>query len=240
LKLFNGLRKFGTFISSIYDALIQSPILSPGRLEKRFNTAGSTESVQFCTDAERPRASLQRFIDSIAPYVFGRKENDLLPITRDQREESMHVQWRDFLFIMTVASTAATAALAQEETRSSRSQGPASIPDFSGIWSNRYFGVDPPISGPGPVMSRLGIRGQIVGDYTNPILKPHAAEAVKKLAEMELSGVAPSNPRNQCWPEGLPFIFINPAIMMIQQPTNVTIFYEHDHQVRHVYLNRAH
>jgi hypothetical protein len=46
------LRKFGTFISSIYDALIQSPILSPGKLEKRFNTAGSTESVQFCTNAE--------------------------------------------------------------------------------------------------------------------------------------------------------------------------------------------
>jgi hypothetical protein len=27
---------------------------------------------------------------------------------------------------------------------------------------------------------------------------------------------------------------------MIQQPTKVTIFYEHDHQVRHVYLNQAH
>jgi hypothetical protein len=168
------------------------------------------------------------------------KEDDLSPDTRDQREESMNARWRDFFFIMTVASTAATDALAQEGTRSNPSQGLASIPDFSGIWNNRYFGVDPPISGPGPVMSRLGIRGQIVGDYTNPILKPHAAEAVKKLAEMELSGVAPPNPRNQCWPEGLPFILINPAMMMIQQPTKVTIFYEHDHQVRHVYLNQAH
>jgi hypothetical protein len=152
----------------------------------------------------------------------------------------MNVQWRvrEFLFIVTVAAVSATAALAQEATR--RSQRPASIPDFSGMWSNRYFGVDPPMSGPGPVMSGLDIRGKIVGDHNNPVLKPQAAEAVKKLAEMELSGVAPANPRNQCWPEGLPFIFINPAILMIQQATKVTIFYEHDHQVRHVYLNQPH
>jgi hypothetical protein len=151
----------------------------------------------------------------------------------------MNVQWRDFFLVMTVAATAAIPALAQEGARSSP-QGVASIPDFSGIWSSRYFGVDPPISGPGPVLSRPGIRGRNVGDYSNPILKPRAVEAVKKLAEMELSGVALPNPRNQCWPEGLPFIFVNPAILMIQQPTKVTIFYEHDHQVRHVHLNQAH
>jgi hypothetical protein len=73
LKLFNGLRKFGTFISSIYDALIQSPILSPGRLEKGFNTAGSTESVQFCTDAEAAvgRQHLATLI-VVAPQHFPR------------------------------------------------------------------------------------------------------------------------------------------------------------------------
>jgi hypothetical protein len=120
------------------------------------------------------------------------------------------------------------------------SQGKASIPDFSGIWSRPYFGVDPPISGPGPVISRPGIVLRLVGDYTNPILKPHAAEAVKKLAETELSGVPNPNPRNQCWPEGLPFIFVNTSILMIQQPTNVTIFYEHDNEIRHVYLNQPH
>jgi hypothetical protein len=130
--------------------------------------------------------------------------------------------------------------LAQEEARSSSTQGAAFIPDFSGIWSRPYFGVDPPISGPGPVRGRLGVGPRIVGDYTNPILKPHAAEAVKKLAEMELSGVPHPNPRNQCWPEGLPFIFVNPAIQMIQEPTKVTILYEHDNEVRHVHLNQPH
>jgi hypothetical protein len=147
------------------------------------------------------------------------------------------MRWRDFLLVMTVAATAATPALAQEGARSSSSQG---VPHLSGIWVVPYFGVDAPLSGPGPVVSRPGIVGRIVGDYTNPILKPHAAAAVKKLAEMELGGVAPSNPRNQCWPEGLPFILVNPAILMIQQPTKVLFFYEHDHQVRHVYLNQPH
>jgi hypothetical protein len=85
----------------------------------------------------------------------------------------MNVQWRDFFLVMTVAATATIPALAQEGARSS-SQGVASIPNFSGIWSSRYFGVDPPISGPGPVLSRPGIRGRNVGDYSNPILKPHA------------------------------------------------------------------
>jgi hypothetical protein len=71
-------------------------------------------------------------------------------------------------------------------------------------------------------------------------LKPYAAEAVKKVAEMELSGVTHPTPRNQCWPEGLPYIFVNPAIQMIQEPTKVTILYEHDHEVRHVHLNQPH
>jgi hypothetical protein len=60
------------------------------------------------------------------------------------------------------------------------------MPNFSGIWSRPYFGVDPPISGTGPLSNRPGIQRIIVGDYTNPILKPHAAEVVKKLGEMEL------------------------------------------------------
>jgi hypothetical protein len=134
----------------------------------------------------------------------------------------MNVQWRNFLLVMTVAATAATPVLAQERTRSSSSQGVASIPDFSGIWISPYFGVDPPM----PVVGRPGNRGRIVTPIRS---KPHAVEAVKKLAEMELSGVAPPNPRTQCWPEGLPFIFINHAVLMIQQPTKVTI-YEHDHR----------
>ena len=48
---------------------------------------------------------------------------------------------------------------------------------------------------------------QLVGDYTNPILKPWAAEVVKKYGEISLAGVTYPNPANQCWPEPVPFIF---------------------------------
>jgi hypothetical protein len=54
----------------------------------------------------------------------------------------------------------------------------ASVPDFSGIWTRFSYEFDRPLSGPGPVMRRRPT-DRIVGDYTNPILKPEAAEAVK-------------------------------------------------------------
>jgi hypothetical protein len=53
-----------------------------------------------------------------------------------------------------------------------------------------------PASGPGPVLNKVRVRTgpqsgrsaitQLVGDYNNPILKPQAAEAVKKFGEIEL------------------------------------------------------
>jgi hypothetical protein len=79
-----------------------------------------------------------------------------------------------------------------------------------------------------------------VGDYTNPILKPKAAEIVKKRGEVELgSGHAPS-PRTQCWPGGVPFIFTSVGMQMFQQPDKITIFYPDGQEVRHVRMNESH
>ena len=71
-----------------------------------------------------------------------------------------------------------------------------------------------PLSGPGPVRNRsrrpsepqagAGNGAQLVGDYTNPILQPWAAEVVKKFGEISLAGKGYPTPRNQCWPEGMP------------------------------------
>jgi hypothetical protein len=124
-------------------------------------------------------------------------------------------------------------------------QGALSIPDFSGIWAHYSFpGFEPPISGPRSVMNKLHVanprEARTVGDYTNPILKPHAAEAVKKHGEMELRGVLAPNPRNQCWPRGGPFAFSNVGILMIQQPDRITILSADDHEVRRVRLNEPH
>src|SRR6267142_5885169 len=67
-------------------------------------------------------------------------------------------------------------------------QGAASVPDFSGIWRHGSLPwLVPPASGPGPVTNRSRRQdngtsnySQLVGDFTNPILQPWAAEVVKK------------------------------------------------------------
>ena len=56
---------------------------------------------------------------------------------------------------------------------------------------------------------------QLVGDYTNPILKPLAAEAVKKKGEIELGGMVSPTPTIQCWPEPVPYIFNGVAMQML-------------------------
>jgi hypothetical protein len=127
------------------------------------------------------------------------------------------------------------------------SHGTASIPDFSGIWGRPSFpGFAPPPAGPGPVTNRMrapngasSLYGY-VGDYTNPILRPQAAEAVKKHGEIELSGTLAPNPRNQCWPGGVPFVLTNVGMQMLQQPDKITILYADTYEVRRVRMNQPH
>ena len=82
--------------------------------------------------------------------------------------------------------------------------------------------------------------GQLVGDYTNPILQPWAAEVLKKLGEISLAGKGFPTPRSQCWPEQVPFALGNYGMHVIQQPDKITIIYPYDHQFRQVRLNAAH
>jgi hypothetical protein len=123
----------------------------------------------------------------------------------------------------------------------------APIPDFSGIWAHPTLpGFETPPSGPGPVrnLSRtrngVGNFNQLVGDYTNPILKPQAAEIVKKHGEMSLAGVVYPTPSSQCWPGGVPYLFWNIEMQMFQRQREITILYLIDHLVRHVRMNEPH
>src|SRR6266567_1766207 len=71
----------------------------------------------------------------------------------------------------------------------------AATPDFSGIWARNSFNFEAPPSGPGPIanLRRVGADASrpilggdpvpLVGDYTNPILTPYAAEKVKRMGE---------------------------------------------------------
>jgi hypothetical protein len=161
-----------------------------------------------------------------------------------------------------IATTAAAALFSSSAFTQEPSQGAASIPDFSGIWGNPYlYGIEPPLSGPSPVVNKARRRQtfdidgrplaaanaplvsdarQLVGDYTNPILQPAAAEVVKKHAEMSLAGVGYPSPRNQCWPQGVPFIFTNDAVQLLQRPNKITMLYDEDHEVRRVRMNQPH
>ena len=81
---------------------------------------------------------------------------------------------------------------------------------------------------------------QLVGDYSNPILNSEAAAIVKKHGEAALSGIGFPSPRNQCWPQGVPFIFTNDAVQLLQQPDRITMLYDEDHEVRRVRMNQPH
>jgi hypothetical protein len=150
----------------------------------------------------------------------------------------MNVKCRVYLSLL-VLTAAAAPAWAQTATI-------ASIPDFSGIWWHPSLpGLEPLASGPTALVNRSRRNGvsnydQLVGDFTNPILKPQAAAIVKKFGEQSQSGITFPSPANQCWPEPVPYIYKNFAIQIFQQPDRITIIYEQDHEVRHVRLNESH
>jgi hypothetical protein len=161
---------------------------------------------------------------------------------------AMNLQRRNFLLVATLAAAAATPVFGQAVVPAlvlANKENAASIPDLSGIWG-RWFNLEPPSSGPGPIVSELrrpdgSIIQSVVGDYTNPILRPQAAAVVKQNGEMELGGTILSNPHNQCWPEPTPFtLSIQLGMQLIQQKDRVILLYLSDHQVRHVRLNVPH
>ena len=102
---------------------------------------------------------------------------------------------RKFILATTSAATLfASAALTQEPN-----QPTAAILDFSGLWAHPFLNALEPLqSGPSPVRNRsrlgtgsqagVGNPAQLVGDYTNPILQPWAAEVVKKFGEISSAG----------------------------------------------------
>jgi hypothetical protein len=141
---------------------------------------------------------------------------------------------------------AATAALLSSSALTQQlTQDTASIPDFSGVWAHPSGNVEPLASGPRPVLNRARRDGKndpylSVGDYTNPILKPVAAEVVKKHGEISLAGLANPTPSTHCWPSGVPYIFFQLGMQMLQQADKVTFLYLRDHEFRHVRLNQPH
>jgi hypothetical protein len=150
----------------------------------------------------------------------------------------MDLHQRMVSLALTLAAAVTTSAFGQSAAEA--------IPDFAGIWVHANPGFEPLSSGPTSLVYRSrrpngsGDILKLAGDYTNPILKPEAAEVVKKHGELGLSYTGDPNPRNQCWPEGAPFVFTNGPTQLLQTPDKVTILYGYNHQVRHVRMNQQH
>jgi hypothetical protein len=163
----------------------------------------------------------------------------------------MTLQRWSLVFATALAAAAAGPAVAQRAPQATvRAEGgtheTASVPDFSGMWAHPFLGFELPPSGPGPVVNQSRLPSgasnpdQLVGDYTNPILKPQAAEIVKKRGEISLSGLDFPDPDNQCIYQPVPYIFWNFEIQMLQRPDKITILYNHDHEFRQVRMNATH
>jgi hypothetical protein len=156
------------------------------------------------------------------------------------------IRRRDLSLLAAMAAVAVAPVLAQAPGAAQSGASGASIPDFSGIWWHTSLpGPEPLASGPTGLVNRsrsngVSNYGQLVGDYTNPILQPWAAEVVKKHGEMSIAGIMYPSPANQCWPEPLPYIYKNFAIQMLQQPNLITILYDQDHEYRQIRLNAQH
>jgi hypothetical protein len=143
-------------------------------------------------------------------------------------------------------TTAPAVRSSGSSTQNITTQNTASIPDFSGLWLHPGLGFGPPLSGPGPVRNKMRTPAGasdfmlLVGDHTNPILKPQAAEVVKKLGEISLSGRVFPDPDNMCMQNPVPYLFWNFNVQILQRPGKVTFIYQHDSDFRAVRLNQPH
>ncbi len=116
------------------------------------------------------------------------------------------------------------------------------IPDFVGLWqraenaSGRTY--QQPATGPGPIEDFPEAGAFRIGDYNNPILRPHAAEAVKEFGDRGRSGEVVMPPWSLCWPSGVPLVLnMGEPVQILQDPDYVVILYRRDMQVRRIKLN---
>jgi hypothetical protein len=121
------------------------------------------------------------------------------------------------------------------------------VPDFSGPWARTSLGFESPATGRGPIKNRVtrpdgtSNFGRLVGDYTDPLLKPQAAAALKALGDISLRNEAFPQPSNQCLPYPPAYSSSNNQLIeLLQEKDRVTILTMFDHQLRQVRLNARH
>jgi hypothetical protein len=124
----------------------------------------------------------------------------------------------------------------------------AAEPNFSGFWhrvGDLWFDPIDDDDGGKPLArlraNRRNAEDIWAGDYNNPILQPWAREVVKKNAESEMRLEHVYTADDSCWPSGVPqAVNLLDGVQFIQTKDHVVIFYQRDHQVRWIWLNRDH
>jgi hypothetical protein len=160
------------------------------------------------------------------------------------------------IFSHTFARIAICAAMLATTVLDARAADePLKYPDLSGQWGRDMLFFEPPPSGPGPVIrAERKSDGSVVvqdpcctlvqrwlGDYNSPILKPEAAEAVRKFGALSSNGTVTPDLHNTCWPEPPPYVMgVHFGIHILQQRDEVTLLYLLYNTVRHVRLNEPH
>jgi hypothetical protein len=148
-----------------------------------------------------------------------------------------------------VGASALCFALVTDATAQSSDSSHASVPDFSGFWSRARplpstFLLPLDENLPGPVWDPQDhAPGGVpwVGDVSNPILKPHAAQAISQRNDLILSGGEDLPPHSLCWPSGTPEVLnLREPVQILQDKDQITILYQRDHQIRRVFMDAAH
>jgi hypothetical protein len=137
----------------------------------------------------------------------------------------------------------------------------AAAPDFTPTASTGWFAYArvfiPPSSGPGPVQqdrAHLLITNDDfratgkqptfpMGDPSNPILQPWAADAIRKVNSETLSGKPLISQHATCRPIGVTSFLLEPMtrpMYILQTPKEVTLILESFGEVRHIYLTDKH
>lgn len=105
------------------------------------------------------------------------------------------------------------------------------VPDFNGVWGKYTY------SYPKPYM-----KGRDIADgYNNAFLKPWVVELLQRDDLIAASGKALATAHSLCYPEGVPYVFGETRVQILQTPSEITmLFGGEQEQARTIYLDRPH
>jgi hypothetical protein len=121
--------------------------------------------------------------------------------------------------------------IAAMSAAATRAQAASHIPDFNGVWAKYAYNY------PKPYMSG----GKITDGYDNPYLRPWVVALLQRDDAVTASGHLYPTPHSICYPEGVPYVFGETQMQILQTPAEVTmIFGGEQEQARTISLNRPH